>query len=204
MERVGILGGTFDPPHLGHLVLAEYAVEALGLSRVLFVPAGDPPHKRGLVRLPITHRLPMLALALAGIPHFEISRIDVDRPGPHFAVDMIRLLQAELPDASLYFLMGSDSFSDLPSWNRPQELVDSCQIVVLDRPGRDWSIEMHDATLPGLRDRVATIKFPRLGISSTEISKRLHAGLSVRYIIPDAVLSYITLNGLYHFKHPHA
>lgn len=197
MQRIGILGGTFDPPHLGHLVLAEYAVEALNLSQVLFVPAADPPHKRGIVRTSIEYRLPMLELAIEDHGRFVISRIDIDRPGPHYAVDMVRLLQAELPDAELYFLMGSDSFHDLINWYRPSELISLCKIVVLDRPGREWSPTMHDDVLPGLSERIFTIKFPRLGISSTEVSARVDAGLSVRYLVPQPVLDYIAQHGLY-------
>ncbi|MBL8131972.1 MAG: nicotinate (nicotinamide) nucleotide adenylyltransferase [Anaerolineae bacterium] len=196
-ERVGILGGTFDPPHLGHLVLAEYAAEALGLARVLFVPAADPPHKRGAVRTPIAFRLPMLEQAIINRDSFAISRIDIDRPGPHYAVDMVHLLQADMPESDLYFLMGSDSFHDLPSWNRPADLVSACTPVVLDRPGREWTPAMHDDILPGLSERIVTIKFPRLGISSTEVSRRVQAGLSVRYLVPDAVLDFIAQHGLY-------
>jgi nicotinate-nucleotide adenylyltransferase len=197
MRRVGILGGTFDPPHLGHLVLAEYAQEALDLEQVLFVPAADPPHKRGAVRTPIDWRLPMLQLAIGDHPRFAISRIDIDRPGPHYAVDMIRLLHDAMPDADIYFLMGSDSFHDLPGWDRPSELIEACRIVVLDRPGRAWSPTMHAATLPRLAERTVTITYPRLGISSTEVSRRLNAGLSVRYLVPAAVLEYIEQHGLY-------
>lgn len=201
MRRVGILGGTFDPPHLGHLVLAEYAQQSLGLERVLFVPAADPPHKRGAVRTPISYRLPMLELAIADQAYFAVSRIDIDRPGPHFAVDMIRLLQIDLPDAELYFLMGSDSFSDLPRWHQPEALVRLCRIVVLDRPGRAWALDMHADTLPDLASRTSIISYPRLGISSTEVSTRLHAGQSVRYLVPQPVLDFISEHGLY--KHAH-
>ncbi len=174
MQRVGILGGTFDPPHLGHLVLAEYAQEALDLERVLFVPAADPPHKRG-----------------------------IDRPGPHYAVDMIRLLQTDLPDSEVYFLMGSDSFNDLPRWHRPADLIQACRIVVLDRPGRGWAPTMHDEILPDLADRTVTLGYPRLGISSTEVSRRLDAGLSVRYLVPQPVLQYIAEHGLYKHAREH-
>ncbi|MBK8026314.1 MAG: nicotinate (nicotinamide) nucleotide adenylyltransferase [Chloroflexi bacterium] len=196
-ERVGILGGTFDPPHLGHLVLAEYAAESLGLSRVLFVPAADPPHKRGIVRTSIDYRLPMLKLALGDRESFVVSRIDIDRPGPHYAVDMVRLLQESMPQSEFYFLMGSDSYSDLPNWNRPAELAAACKLAVMDRPGREWSLTMHDAIIPGLSSRVGVIHFPRLGISSTEVSRRVEEGLSVRYLVPDSVLDFIAQHGLY-------
>src|SRR5690606_27840174 len=111
--RVGILGGTFDPPHIGHLILGEYAADALGLSRLLYMPAADPPHKRNKPKTPIQHRLAMLHLALADNPRFEISRVDVERTGPHYALDTVQLVQAQHPQAEIYFVMGSDSLYDL-------------------------------------------------------------------------------------------
>ena len=116
MRRIGILGGTFDPPHVGHLILAQHALEALDLDVVLFVPAGDPPHKRDAYKTPVDHRVAMLALAIGPNPGFSLSRVDVDRPGPHYSVDMVRLIGEQHPDADLYFVMGGDSLRDLPRW----------------------------------------------------------------------------------------
>ncbi len=196
MERVGILGGTFDPPHIGHLVLAEYALDALDLSCVLFVPAADPPHKYP-VRVGIEHRLPMLECAIAGNDKFAVSRVDVDRPGPHYSVDTIRILQKQQPETDFYFVMGGDSLHNLPGWYHPQELIALCKLVVMGRPGAEVAPELKASLLPGLSERVVVIESPMLGFSSTEVADRLEAGKSVRYLVPDAVLAYIQENGLY-------
>jgi nicotinate-nucleotide adenylyltransferase len=196
MERVGILGGTFDPPHVGHLVLAEYAADALELARVLFVPAADPPHKAS-IRVNITHRLPMLERAISGNARFAISRVDMDRPGPHYTVDMLRILRDQQPQTDFYFLMGGDSLRDLPSWNRPQDLIKLCKLAVMSRPGAEVTPDLHADVLPGLAERVMMIESPMLGFSSSEIADRLEAGKSVRYLVPDAVLMYIQKHRLY-------
>ncbi|NDJ63151.1 MAG: nicotinate (nicotinamide) nucleotide adenylyltransferase [Chloroflexi bacterium] len=197
MERIGILGGTFDPPHLAHLILAEYARDAADLGRVLFVPAGLPPHKQA-TRTPIEHRLAMLELAIEDRDCFAISRVDIDRPGPHYTVDMIKLLQAEHTQAELYFLMGGDSLRDLPKWNRPEQLITLVRFVVMNRPDLEISATMHQARFPGLAGRVTLLNSPLLlGISSTYISEQIHKGRSARYLVPDAVLAYIRDHKLY-------
>ena len=122
-ERIGILGGAFDPPQIGHLILAEYGREALGLDRVLFVPVGDHPVKRRDLRLPLAHRLAMLRLAVCDHPAFEISRVDIDRPGPHYSADMVKIIQTNYPGAALYFLMGGDNYCALPTWERPKNSI---------------------------------------------------------------------------------
>jgi nicotinate-nucleotide adenylyltransferase len=198
MQRIGILGGTFDPPHIGHLVLAEYAAEALDFSQVIFVPAADPPHKRGETRTPIEHRIAMLQLAIAGNTRFTWSRVDVDRPGPHYTVDMIRILQAEHTDADLYFVMGGDSLRDLPKWNRPDELLNESKLVVLQRPNMETvSADMHETRFPGSSERIIILNDPLLGFSSTGIVERLREGKSIRYMTPDSVLVYIHDQELY-------
>ncbi len=196
-RSIGILGGTFDPPHIGHLILGEYAVEALNLDCLLYVPAADPPHKRNREKTAVEHRLAMLQLALAGNDHFCLSRIDLDRPGPHFSLDMVRIVQAHHPGAVLYFVMGGDSLRDLPTWHRPEKLMELCQFAVMERPGDAIDPHMHDGVLPGLGQRVVMLKTPVLEISSTEIVNRLREGRSVRYLVPDSVLAYIAQNGLY-------
>jgi nicotinate-nucleotide adenylyltransferase len=194
MQKIGILGGTFDPPHIGHLVLAQYAVSALDLECVYFVPAADPPHKSQL-RYEIEHRLPMLELAIAENSRFSISRVDIDRPGPHYTVDMVRILQTQQPDVEFYFLMGGDSLHFLPTWNKPLELIASVKLAVVARLGSDIYEDL--LALPGLKENVTVIDSPLLGFSSTEIAERLEAGKSVRYLVPDAVLQYIEEYGLY-------
>lgn len=197
MERIGILGGTFDPPHVGHLILAQHAVDALGLTRLLFMPAADPPHKQQETKTPVNNRLAMLECATLDNPQFSISRVDVDRPGPHYSVDMLRMVQLEYPQADLYFIMGGDSLRDLPKWYRPQELISLCRIAVMRRPQSVISVDMHAAILPELEERLTIVDAPLIDISSTAIVARIEAGLSIRYLVPDAVLSYINTNQLY-------
>ncbi len=196
-RQIGILGGTFDPPHIGHLVLAEYAAQALGLEKVLFVPAADPPHKRNEDKTPIEHRLAMLQQAIAGNGRFHISRVDMDRPGPHYSVDMVRLIAAQHSDAELYFVMGGDSLHDLPKWYHPREFIKSCKLAVMRRPDEPVHPEMHEDVLPGLSERVVMIDAPLIGVSSTMLAQRVMAGRSIRYLVPDRVLTYIEAHQLY-------
>ncbi|MEP6984883.1 MAG: nicotinate-nucleotide adenylyltransferase [Chloroflexota bacterium] len=197
MERIGILGGTFDPPHIGHLILAQHALDAIGFSRLLFVPAADPPHKQQETKSPVEHRLAMLDCAIVDNPYFAISRVDVDRPGPHYSVDMVRLLQADYPQAELYFIMGGDSLRDLPKWQQPQELIRLCKIAVMRRPQSTISRTMHSDTLPELAERLTIVDAPLIDVSSTAIVSRCAAGNSIRYLVPDAVLAYIKDHQLY-------
>ena len=196
--RLGILGGTFDPIHMGHLILAEEAWYQLGLERVLIVPAGDPPHKRGRPLSPVAHRVAMIELAIADNPHFQLSRVDVDRSGPHYTVDMVRLLfEQHGPGTDLYFLMGLDSLADLPNWHEPRKLLALCNLVALSRPdsGFDWdTLEKH---LPDLRWRVIFLPMPELQISSHMIQRRVRQGRPIRYQVLPAVEAYIKEQGLY-------
>jgi nicotinate-nucleotide adenylyltransferase len=197
IKRIGILGGTFDPPHVGHLILAEYSAEALDLSHLFFVPAADPPHKQDEVKTPVHHRLAMLEQAIADNERFSLSRIDIDRPGPHYSADTVRIVSSQFPDGDLYFVMGGDSFRDLPTWHHPQEIVARCKIAVMRRPYDQIQPDMHETVLPALAQRVIVIDAPLLEISSTDIAERLRQGRSVRYLVPDSVLDYITRHTLY-------
>jgi nicotinate-nucleotide adenylyltransferase len=196
-QRIGILGGTFDPPHVGHLILGEYSIDALDLTHLLFVPAADPPHKQDRAKTPVEHRLAMLKLAIKGNERFDLSRIDLDRPGPHYSLDTVKIVGAQFPSAELYFVMGGDSLRDLPKWHRPQELIALCKLAVMRRPGDNLNPGMHKAVLPGLEQRVVMMDTPVLEISSTEIINRLRQGKSVRYLVPDEVLAYIAEYGVY-------
>lgn len=197
-ERLGVFGGTFDPPHLGHLILAETAADGLALSRVLFVPAADPPHKPpSVIRASAQHRLAMTRLAIAGNPRFALSRVDMDRPGPHYTVDMLRLLQAEHPGAMLVLLIGSDSLRDLPTWSRPAELIALASLGVMHRPGAEPDLDALEQAIPGLRARLQWIPAPPLDLTSSAIADLIAAGRSVRYLVPDSVLTYIASHGLY-------
>ena len=196
-ERIGVLGGTFDPPHCAHLALARAVRDALNLERVLFVPAADPPHKRGREMSPATARLEMLELALAGQAGMRLSRLDVDRPGPHYSLDTLKLLLRDCPDASFWFVMGADSLRDLPDWNRPLELVNLCRLAVVPRPGVCVWPDMHEAVLPGLERKVDMVDCAPLPHASHDIVARLRAGGDVSDLVPPAVLDYIAARELY-------
>ncbi len=194
--RIGVLGGTFDPVHLGHLILAEEAREALSLQRLLFVPAGMPWRKTGRPISPPEHRLAMLRLALEGSP-FELSTLEVERPGPSYTVDTLRELHAALPAASLYFIMGYDALLDLPNWHQPQEIVRLALLAVARRPGAEDSVEELERELPGVSGRVVWVTMPPIGISASDIRARVRAGRSVRYLVPPGVEEYIHRHRLY-------
>lgn len=198
MRRIGILGGTFDPPHFGHLILAEYTMEALQLDHVLFVPVGDHPHKDH-TRTPVDHRLAMLELAIFNNDFFSISLVDVQRPGPHYSADTVQIIQEQHPDASLYFVMGGDNWRSLPTWARAQDLYQRARLAVMKRADEDISPDMHNGILPGVKEQVDIIDVPLLSIwlSSTHVVERIQAGKTVRYLVPDPVLDYINAHKFY-------
>ncbi len=198
-QRIGILGGSFDPPQIGHLILAEYSREALDIDHVLFVPVADHPVKRGELRLPVVHRLAMLKLAINDNPNFSISRVDIDRNGPHYSADTIKLIREQYPQAELYFVMGGDNLRALPTWERAPDLFRCCRLAVMKRADEDITPDMHEEVLPGLSDKVDIVDVPMLSVwlSSTVVVSRLRAKRSVRYLVPDAVLDYINDNDLY-------
>ncbi|MDE2820609.1 MAG: nicotinate-nucleotide adenylyltransferase [Chloroflexota bacterium] len=197
--RIGILGGTFDPPQMGHLILAEYSRETLQIDHILFVPVADHPVKLGEMRLPIKHRLAMLKLAIKNNPHFSISRADIDREGPHYSADTVSIIREQYPDAELYFVMGGDNLRSLPTWKRAQDLYRCCRLAVMKRADENIAPAMHDHVLPGLSQQVDIVDVPMLSmwLSSTFVAERLRAGLSVRYLVPDEVLDYIDNYDLY-------
>ncbi len=199
---IGILGGTFDPIHYGHLAIAEEVREALGLERVLFVPSGIPPHKPDRPISPARDRVAMVELAIADNPSFELSRIEVDRPGPSFAVDTLELLVAEAlatgRRADFTFILSTEAFVELPTWRDPDRLLELCRMAVVPRagrrgPGADW-VERH---FPGREDRVSFLDGPNLVLSSTVLRRRVANGRSIRYLVPDAVIAYIGDHALY-------
>jgi len=196
--KVGVLGGTFDPVHLGHLILADTAWEALALDRLLFVPAGNPWRKAGRPISPAHHRLAMVRLALTGSP-FEVWTGELERPGPSYTVDTLRQLQRELAGAQLFLVMGYDALLDLPNWHRPQEIISLALLAVASRPGTDdeGALARLEASLPGLGERVIWLDMPPVGISATLVRERVRAGRSIRYLVPAAVEDYIRGHGLY-------
>jgi len=198
VTRIGILGGTFDPIHYGHLVIAEDARVYLHLDKVLFVPTYQPPHKPEGSYSAFQHRVRMTELAIADNPHFVLSLIEAERPGPSYTVDTLRQLQAELgPDAELYFVMGMDSLADMPTWHKPAELLGLCRIVVAERAGYQIDLSALERALPGLREKLELIDTPELSISSTDLQQRVRRGLSIRYQVPPAVEKYIYEHKLY-------
>jgi len=197
MTRLGILGGTFDPPHIAHLVMADQARDQLKLARVFFVPAGQPPHKLGRALSPVEHRVAMTQLAIAVDERFVISRMDVDRPGPHYTADMLTLMRTEYPGDELYLLIGSDSLRDLRIWREPARVIAQARLAVISRPGAEPDWHTLEASLPEISACVDWVDAPRLDISSTDIQRRVRAGLAIRYLVSMPVERYITENGLY-------
>lgn len=196
--RLGVYGGTFDPPHLGHLVLAAEALDQLKLDRVLWVLTPNPPHKAGRVISPLETRLNLLEAALEDNPAFTISHLDIDRPPPHYAVDTLRLLRAQSPGACLVYLMGADSLVDLPTWHTPQAFVLAAdEIGVMCRLGETVDLEALEVQLPGVKARVQIVDAPQLEIASSDIRRRIAAGRTYRYFLPAGVWQQIVARGLY-------
>lgn len=196
--RAGILGGTFDPPHVGHLVIAEEARQKLDLSEVLFVPAREPPHKRGEPVSPLQDRIEMLRLALEGYPHFFLSLVEANRPGPSYTVDTIRILRDTFgAGTELYFIMGMDSLAALPTWQEPSKLIELCHLAVLRRPGYSADMDELEKRIPGLKSQVEFIPAPELEISSSDLQSRVRMGLSIQDMVPDCVAEYISDHHLY-------
>jgi nicotinate-nucleotide adenylyltransferase len=195
---IGVFGGTFDPPHFGHLVIAEEARARLGLRSIIFLPAGQPPHKPERAVTPVAHRLAMVLLAIAGNPGFRLSRLDVDRPGPSYTAHLLEMLQAELgPDVDLCFIVGMDSLGDLLRWHEPARVLRIARLVAATRPGYTCDLSEVERAIPGASSRIILLEAPALEISSTELQTRVRAGLPIRYQAPDAVARYIRQHGLY-------
>ncbi|WP_268788737.1 nicotinate-nucleotide adenylyltransferase [Nocardioides sp. Root190] len=193
-SRVGVMGGTFDPIHHGHLVAASEVQSWFGLDEVVFVPTGEPWQKADRDVSPAEHRYLMTVIATAANPRFRVSRVDIDRGGPTYTVDTLRDLQAERPDADLYFITGADALTDIFSWRNAEDAFDLAHFVGCTRPGAD----MDPATLAKIpADRVTMVEVPALAISSTDCRERQRAGQPVWYLVPDGVVQYITKHGLY-------
>lgn len=192
-----MLGGTFDPPHWGHLWLAELARLRLRLDKVLFLPVGDPVHKQGRVITAVPHRLHMVSLAIQDNPYFALDTTDCTRPAPHTTVTLLPLLQKAQPDAAFWLLLGGDSLRDLPSWTKPERLITQCRLAVLPRPGAviDW--EGLETAVPGIETAVDLLDGPPLSLSATAIRAWIKEGYTATYLLPTAVATYIQQNALY-------
>lgn len=196
--RLGLFGGTFDPPHLGHLALAGAAYEQLNLERVLWILTGVQPLKISQHITPVEHRLAMLEIALQDDPRFGISRVEVDRPGPHFSVDTIRILARQHAQDDLIFLMGGDSLRDLPRWRFPADLVSACaEIGVMRRPDDALDLAALETQIPGLTEKVRFIDIPAVDISASRIRAQIASGEDVRCYLPPGVYAYILRHNLY-------
>lgn len=199
--RLGLFGGTFDPVHYGHLVLAEQCRQACRLDKVWFLPAGRPPHKPDRDLTPAAQRVEMVELAIAGHPDFALCNLEVDRAGPSYTVETLEQVHREQPQAALFFLIGSDSLAELATWYQPQRIVELAQLIVASRIGtpppsfEDLRSFMDAAQIERLGEHFVEIS--AVGIASTEIRLRVASGKSVRYLVPRAVEVYIDTHGLY-------
>jgi nicotinate-nucleotide adenylyltransferase len=196
--RVGVLGGTFDPIHYAHLVIAEESRARLQLDQVLFVPSGQPPHKLAKAITPAEHRIAMVQLAIASNTHFALSRLDVERCGPCYTVDLIEALVSQLgSSAEIHFIVGLDSLAEMPTWYEPARLIRSCRLAVVRRPGYRVDLVQLENTLPGIMSRLTFVDAPEMGISSSEIQHRVRAGLPIKYQLPESVEAYLLEHRLY-------
>ena len=196
--RVGVFGGTFDPPHLGHLILAAEAADQLRLDKVLWVITPDPPHKQGVQISPLEVRLRMLQAALDEDARFSISRVDIDRPGPQYAVDTVQIIKTQYPGSQLYYLLGGDSLRDLPKWHAPQRLLATVDGVgVMRRPGDRVDLGGLERFLPGIGMRACFVDAPLLEIASHDIREAVRNERHFRYFLPDAVYQIVLELKLY-------
>ena len=196
--RIGIFGGTFDPPHVGHLILAEECRTQLALDLLLWVVTDNPPHKRYVNISPIEDRVKLVQKAITGNDAFALSRVDIDRPSPHFAIDTVNILKQEYPGAQFFYLMGGDSLHDLPTWNRPQDFIETCDgIGVMRRHADQVDLASLEEVLPGISKKVLIVDAPILEISSKQIRQRILDDQGFRYYLRDAVYKAVLEMGLY-------
>jgi nicotinate-nucleotide adenylyltransferase len=197
LGRIGILGGTFNPPHIGHLVCAQEALTQLGLDRVVLMPVGVPPHKEAPEDPGAEHRLEMCRLATAKDERLAVSRLELDREGASYTVDTLRSIHESAPGDDLTFIVGGDMAYSLPTWREPEAVLKMATLAVAERSGtRRTDIEQRLAEL-GAADRVRFFDMPRLDISSSDIRRRVREGRPIRYLVPDEVVQYIGAQGLY-------
>jgi len=196
--RLGIFGGTFDPPHVGHLILAMEAYDQLNLDKVLWVLTPNPPHKIGKLITPADIRLRMVNESIGEDPAFELSRVDMDRPGPHYMSETVNLLHEQYPGAELVFLMGGDSLHDLPTWHEPREFIQACdRLGVMHRVGEKINLEQLEKSLPGISPKVEFIEAPILEISAKKIRQLVSLGKPYRYYLLPNVYEIIQMEGVY-------
>lgn len=196
--KIGIFGGTFDPPHLGHLILAEEAAEQLGLDHVLWVLTPFPPHKTMQKISPVQDRMSMVLLAIAGNRKFNLSRVDIDRRPPHYAADTVLLLREKSPGDEFYYLMGADSLNDLPKWHEPVKFLSFCHgLGIMDRHQEVVDTVALETQIPGLNKKLHIFDTPLIEISGNDIRNRVEDGRQFRYFVPDKIFRYIINHKLY-------
>ena len=197
-KRLGIFGGTFDPPHIGHLILAAEARDQLNLDCTIWVLTPDPPHKRGQLITPLAHRLAMVELSIADDDAFSLSHVDIERIGPHYMVDTIRLLRQQYPERELIYLMGGDSLRNLPEWYRAEEFLSVVDgIGVMRRPGDEFDLSELIGALPQLQEKLNFVTAPLLEISAQQIRHRAGEFRTFRYYLLPKVYQYIQTHKLY-------
>ncbi len=195
--RIGILGGTFDPPHIGHLVIADQAHAQLKLDRVWFTPVGQPPHKEGSRVSLAHHRVNMTKLAMGGNLNFEICLVDVERPAPHYTVDLFEILLQKYPQHEFSFIVGADSLIDLPHWQRPRRLLEIARFGVAHRPRYIPDLADLEAKLPGIGQRIEWVDTPLTDLASHDLQRRAREKLPLRYVVTHDVADYIREQNLY-------
>jgi len=197
-KRLGIFGGTFDPPHIGHLILAAEARDQLDLDYTIWVLTPDPPHKRGKEISSISDRLAMVELAIGEDEDFSLSRVDIDRPGPHYTVDTVEILKQQYPDFVLIYLMGGDSLQNLPEWYHVSDLLENLDgIGVMRRPGDDIDLSELMEALPQLQEKLNFVTAPLLEISAEQIRRRARQNRAYRYYLLPQIYEYIRKNKIY-------
>jgi nicotinate-nucleotide adenylyltransferase len=198
LEKIGIFGGTFDPPHIAHLIMADEAQKQLDLSCLLWVLTPTPPHKPDITITPLEHRFNMLQLAIADNPRFLLSRVDMDRPGPYYALDTVQILSSQYPNSEMIYLMGGDSLHDLSKWHSPIDFIQACyKLGVMRRPGDSIDMSELEVIFPGITCKVLFINAPQIGISSSDIRRRIAEGSPFRYFLPMAVYDFIQIHRSY-------
>lgn len=195
-RRIAVFGGSFNPIHTGHLIMAENTLTDLALDEVLFAPAGDPPHKPAAGLAAGADRLAMISAAIADRPGFRASRIDLDGEGPSYTWRLLERVRHCHPDADIWFLLGGDSIREFPTWARPDRILELARLAVVERPGFEHAIDSSPPT-PALADRADRIEAPLCDVSSTDIRQRVRDSRSIRYLVPGKVREYIDENKIY-------
>lgn len=197
MNNLGIMGGTFDPIHYGHLVAAEESRIEFDLKKIIFVPSGHPPHKKEKEVTLFQHRYLMTALAIATNPYFEVSSIEIEREGPSYAIDTINIFKEKYPESNIYFITGADAILQIITWHRTEELQRVCNFIAVSRPGYKLKEINTDLKNKFSFNNIFSLEIPALAISSTEIRRRVKNNKPIKYLLPEAVESYIYYKKLY-------